>query len=485
METVLSRARVIVKRINAGHEQESFAVFKPLGEEITREIKRKVGEIFDNFGGGSMIKSSGDVYIKPNGIDAKPYCHTRPELVEAVIDYWFEAGAMNVFLFENSTQANYTRLVFENTGYKKVCKRTGAIPVYLDEEETVEFEFRGKTAIAEGGDPQGYELGSFRMPEILAQKLIQKRDENLYISLPKLKTHSMAGVTLGVKNQWAFPEHSCRGRDHNYNLPYKLVDVLSYLRPDFTLIEGIEGTIYGHYPVTALADKCVKSFKVLIGSRNVVAADLAGARVFGLGLDDIPHLKIAVEKGLSEGVEGINDIELEGDLPGLNNIDLIGDMPDSGKYPTDLYDSFPDDVKIIKGSTMACKEGCVNNPLTLLQVLYHDHNGRGGWDLVIGKGHDPGVIDGLKGPVLIAGHCAIEEVSERLIKRIGRKNVYLSGECNDLCSTANAMFHLTKVNPIEFCPINPLKAFVVLFIAKFKGSKSRVPNPFAHLIKTV
>ena len=81
----MSRARVTIKRVNARHKQESFAVFKPLGEEMTREIRRNVGEIFDGFGGGSMIKSSGDVYIKPNGIDAKPYCHTRPELVEAVM----------------------------------------------------------------------------------------------------------------------------------------------------------------------------------------------------------------------------------------------------------------------------------------------------------------------------------------------------------------------------------------------------------------
>ncbi|MCP4137652.1 MAG: hypothetical protein GY754_42185, partial [bacterium] len=287
----------------------------------------------------------------------------------------------------------------------------------------------------------------------------------------------------GIKNQWGFPGHACRGIDHNYNLHYKLVDVLSYVQPDFTLIEGIEGTVYGHYPVTAFADNSIKPFKILMGSANVFAADAAGAKIFGLDIDDVPHLKITRDKNLSGGINSLEDIELQGDINTLEGIDLLGDMPESGKYPTDLYDSYPGDVNIFKGKTRACKEGCVNNPLTLLQILFYDHKAKGGWDLVLGKGHDLNEIDTLKGPVLIAGHCAIDEVSERLIKRLGRKKVYLSGECNDLCSTAQAMFHLTKVNPVEFCPINPVKAVFILMQAKLKGSGSRVPGPFSHLIK--
>ena len=101
---------------------------------------------------------------------------------------------------------------------------------------------------------------------------------------------------------------------------------------------------------------------------------------------------------------------------------------------------------------------------------------------VLTAGHD---IAKLKGKVLIAGHCAIEEVSPLLIKQLKRKNVYLSGECNDLCSTAEAMFHLMKVNPIKLVPINPVLAVVALITAKLMGSKSRVPNPLSHILKRV
>ena len=480
----MSQNLVIIKQLQAPHQKESFTRFLPLSKEMVLDIEGAVKEIFDAAGGSTLLKPSRDIYLKPNGIDAKPYCYTRLEFIEAVIKYWQKAGARRVFLIENSTQSNYTRLVYESNGYKKVCKKTGAIPVYLDEEKTETFDFKGRKTLA-AGDPEGYELGSFEMPRTVARKLIKENEQNLYINLPKLKTHSMAGVTLGVKNQWGFPVHSSRGKDHNYNLPSKLVDVLSYVKPDFTLIEGIEGTIYGHYPVAALADSCVKPFRILIGSGNVVAADLAGAKIFGLDLVDVPHLQMAISRGFSDGVGGLDDITLTGDITDLTNIDILGDKPESGKYPTGLYDSFPEDVNVVVGKTLACKEGCLNNPLTLLQIFFHDFHSRGGWNLVLGKGHDPAEIDRLEGPVLIAGHCAIEEVSERLIRRLGRKKVYLSGECNDLCSTAEAMFHLTKVNPVEFCPVNPVRALTALFLAKLHGSKSRVPSVLSHILKRV
>jgi len=294
----------------------------------------------------------------------------------------------------------------------------------------------------------------------------------------------MGIVTLGIKNQWGFPRHMHRGPDHNYNLHHKLVDVLSHVRPDITMIEGVEGTIYGHYPAISLADHCVKPFKVLIGSLNVVAADIVGAAVFGLGIDDVPQIKLAIERGLSGGVQKAEDIKLIGDFSDLKKLDLIGDLKDfNGKYPTDLYPQFPEDVTLIKGKEMACREGCVNNPLSILQELTYDFQGKGGWTLIMGKGFDPAMIDNIKGRVLIAGHCAIEEVSERLISRLGKRNVYLSGECNDLRASMEAMCHLMRVNPLRFVPISPIKSGVILVQAHWNKTRARLVNPMSYFFK--
>ena len=477
------KTKVIVKRLQSTHQSESFTKFIPLGGALVNDIGKAVTAIFDELGGASLLKASGEVYIKPNAVDAKPYSHTRVEVLREIILYWKRAGAKKIYLFENSTQANYTRLVYRAAGYTGLCRETGACPVYLDEEKSRRLPFNGLGPVG-ANEPDGYDLTSFDMPEAV-MRLIEERDRHLYINVPKLKTHSMGVVTLGMKNQWGFPMQKCRGFDHNYNLPRKLVDVLGYIRPDITLIEGIEGTIYGHYFATALADKQVRPFRVLIASTNVVAADIVGARIFGLNVDDVPHLKIAIERGLSGGVKGSGDIALSGDLASLEKVDLIGDMPAEGHYPWDLYPKFPPDVAVIKGNKLVCREGCLNNPLCVMQTMYMDNGGKGGWTLVLGKGHDQSVIDNINGRVLVAGYCAIDEVSERLIKRLGKKKVYLSGECNDLCATVEAMFHLMKVNPVSCVPVNPLAVSAAFLMARMKGSTSRVPHPLSHILKQV
>jgi uncharacterized protein (DUF362 family) len=482
-DSALSPNTVIVKLLRADHGRESFRTFRPLGPEMTAEIGRIVGEIFDALGGRSLLKSSGDVYLKPNVVGANAYVYTRPEVVEAAIRYWFAAGARKVYVFENSTQATYTRLVFEMAGYNALCKRTGAVPIYLDEDEEVPYAFSGKAP--KTSDPRGYELTNFRMPRTVHDKLIQEKAANLYVSLPKLKTHSMSVVTLGIKNQWGFPIHPDRSPDHNYNLHHKIVDVLSYVRPDVTLIEGIEGTIYGHYPALAVADRCVKPFRVLVGGRNVVAVDLVGARIFGKRIEDVPHLKIAIDRGLGRGVQTDNDVTITGDCSSFDDLDLFHEWSQyGGQYPDDLIPEFPPDITIIKGKEMACREGCVNNSLNNLQLLAFDHHGRGGWTMMMGKGFDDDVVAGVNGPVLVVGSCATREIGDRLRQRLGKNQVYFSRECNDLTAIVESMCHLMKLSPLKLAPpINPLRGAILLIQSWAHHSSGRMTNPAANFIK--
>ncbi len=468
----MPNATVTIHRLRSPHQASSFTDFQPLNKALRDEVFSATTAIFDAAGGQRLLKKSGDVYIKPNGIDSKPYAHTRPELVEAVFRYWREHGARRIFLFENSTQSNFTRMVFAITGYSRLCRQYGVQEVYLDEEKSVRFEFNGRPSASEASD--GYHSSSFEMPRFVVENLIERADENLYINLPKLKTHSMAGVTLGVKNQWAFPQQNDRRSDHNYNLPHKLADVLGYIQPDFTLIEGVEATVHGHYPATRFADECVQPFRVLIGSDNVVAADLAGARLFGLNAEDVPHLKIAMERGYGKGVNSFDDIEIIGDISDFDR-----------RYETDLLQKFPSDVTIIKGQERLCREGCLNNPLTLLQVLTYDLGGKGGWTMVMGKGHEASEIDALEGRVLVVGRCARAEVGDRLVARLGKRSVYFSGCCNDLCATLNAMCHLMGVSPLKLAPLPLLQAIRLFAAAKLRGTQANIPHLLADRIKVV
>lgn len=480
----MSGNTVIIKRLNAEHGQASFKDYLPLNREMVNEIERNVKEIFDELGGASLLKSSGDVYIKPNGVGPQPYAFTRPEVMEAAIRYWLDAGARKVYLFENSSQAILTRTVFEMAGYLKVCKLTGAIPVYMDEEGTVPYMFTGKGPVSES-EPDGYELTSFGMPRIVAEKLIEKKDENLYVSIPKLKTHTMTGVTLGIKNQWGFPHHTDRITDHNYNLQSKIVDVLSYVRPDVTLIEGVEGTIYGHFPPIFIVEKCIRPFKVLIGGLNVVAVDIVGAKIFGMDIDDVKHIRLAIERGLGGGVSSARDVELVGDFTDIQNLDILGELPKyGGKYPSGLYPDLSDNIVFIFGKELACKDGCYTTAVGGAQSLSFDYGGKGNWTLVLGKGFDNEQIEKLSGPVLVAGKCAVNEVGEMLVKRLGKRKVYLVSGCNDITSMMEALCHVMKVSPLKMAAgLNPIKGLELIIRAKLNHSTGLQVHPFSNFIK--
>ncbi|MFX1302492.1 MAG: DUF362 domain-containing protein [Promethearchaeota archaeon] len=439
-------------------------------EDTNQGILSAVTRILDQIenSGKSILKSSKEVYIKVNGIDFKKHSYTSPEVLEAVIFYLKEKGAV-IYVMENSTQGNFTRLVFAVNGYKDVCEKTGVNIIYLDEEDTETFEFKGKPSVKE--DPKGYNLMTFRLPQTVV-RIIKNRDSITYINIPKLKTHSMAGVTLGIKNQWGFPDHADRGKDHNFNLHSKLIDLFEILKPDITIIDGIEGTIHGHYPPTAWEDKLVIPFKILIGGTDPLAVDVVGARIFGLTIDKIPHLKLASERGLGEG--------------NLSKIKVVGKDLEEYKeiYEWNLLQKFPEDIKIIKGKDLLCREGCQDNPLIFLQSIAYDYSEKfkGGWFIVMGKGHDDDLIEQLKSEGytkgLIAGYCAINEVGKDLRKEFGRKNIFFSGDCNNLAETIKAELKLAGMSVFDLSPLSYEETMKILQEAQKHGTNALISIVF-------
>ncbi len=416
-------------------------------------INEAVKEVFTNLEkDGLILNSSKDVYIKVNGINIYPHVHTSPEVLEVVIKY-LKDKAGKIYVMENASQCAVTRVVFAATGYKEICDKLGAEVIYLDEEKTKSFEFKGKTSVED--DPGGYHLKTFRLPETIV-KIIENRNSYTYINLPKLKTHCMARITLGIKNQWGYPQHEDRGKDHNFNLHSKLVDVFEYIRPDATIIDGTTGTIHGHYPPIAFNDKQIVNFNILVGGRDTLAVDVVGARIFGMTLDEVPHLKIAHERGLGEG--------------NLSKIRVIGKNLDdyTEKYEWDLIQQFPEDVKIVKGKELVCIEGCQNNTLNCLQLCAYDapDKFKGGWFIVMGKGHDENLVEQLKEggfeKGLVVGFCAVGEVGEKLRKEFGKGKVYFSGDCNNLVETLGAEMALSGVPGFDLLPNVPPDQYLKL-----------------------
>jgi len=421
-------------------------------QDVTQGLGQAVSLIFDSFGGGKkLLKRSGKVFIKINGVDFKPHVYTSPEIVGSVVRYFFDQGARQVYVIENSTQGNITRLVFEITGMKEMCRKTGAIPVYLDETGEMPMYLPGLERFVEISD-------------FVHEHLIRNRNENLYLSIPKLKSHSMTTVTLGIKNQLGLVHQMSRIADHNFNLHQKLADIFANVQPDFTLVDGLEATNYGHYPPLAQKERCVVPLDVILGGDDPLAVDVVGARFLGFDLEEVEHLRLSAK--YKTGESHFDQIEIE-------NRDLFEERKQ--QFTWALLELFPKDVAIIRGKERCCTEGCKRNTEAVLEVFAQDFGGTGGFTILMGKGIDPEEVANLKAPVHIAGDCAIQEWYPELLGRLGKKNLTISPGCNNLAATIDGLARWMRISPLKLVPVNPFKSMKLLLQAKFHGTSANIP----------
>jgi hypothetical protein len=101
----------------------------------------------------------------------------------------------------------------------------------------------------------------------------------------------------------------------------------------------------------------------------------------------------------------------------------------------------------------------------------------------MGKGFNSEEIDKIEGDVLIAGHCAIKELYGKLSERLGKKHVYCTPKCNDLCTTTQAFCKLMGISALAFVDMPVLSAAKNLVLANLHGSQARVVNILSKYIK--
>jgi len=422
-------------------------------QDTKNGLSDAVRQSFEHFGGAAaLLKPSKNVFIKVNAVDLRPHAYTNVDIIRGSIIYFKQNGANNVYIMENCTQGNFTRLVFKVTGIAAVCKETGAIPVYLDETRAVEIYLEGLECFID-------------ISEFIFENLIMHKDKNLYVSLPKLKTHSMSQVTLSIKNQFGFVHQKSRIVDHNYRIHQKFADIYRVLRPDFVLVDGMIATNHGHYIAASNTDKCIVPMDLLISGKDPLAVDAVGAELIGYAIDDVEHLKRCKE--LEIGIEDIRHIE-------IINYPLFNKR--KTKLTHELLEDFPPDLSIIRGKKRCCPEGCKRNTETLVEVLYRDYDGQGDFTILMGKGIDHKDIEPLTGRVHLAGGCVIEDHGLMLLKKLGKKNVTMSHGCNNLAETIYGLCKQMKVNPLKLVPVNPILSLLLLAQAKMNGSKAMIPR---------
>jgi hypothetical protein len=273
----------------------------------------------------------------------------------------------------------------------------------------------------------------------------------------------MTTMTLGVKNQQAFPIDEDRMYFHNHEtLHPRLARLYRIVRPDFCIIEGVKAIFNGHAPPTALLDESSVQLNVLIGGQDTVAVDTVGSKVMGYAIEEVEYLRLAAEWGLGEGR--------------LEHIEVIGDLSRfQRRYPYALLRRFHPDVRIVEGRERACVEGCKGNTECTLEIFSNDYPSQGGFTVVFGKGFDEADLDDLPGDILVVGECAINDRGADLRRRYPDRRIIEVDAHNNLRGITAGLATLMKIRPLDLVPLNPLRALWILFQAKLHGLNSRMP----------
>jgi uncharacterized protein (DUF362 family) len=210
------------------------------------------------------------IVIKPNLIANRPYPVTTPaETVKALIEYFMDG---NEIVIAEGSGFDDTNAIYRDQGYVELAEHFGVRLVDLNRDE---FE------VIEKADAKV--LKKFEFPLTLKDSYL--------ISAAVLKRHSIARLTLSLKNMLGATIGRDKGRFHRLGIDESIVDINLFKRPDLAVIDGrlgLESELGGRE----------RKFGVMIFSEDPVAADAVGAKILGLDPLTVPHLKLAQEAGL-------------------------------------------------------------------------------------------------------------------------------------------------------------------------------------------
>ncbi len=214
------------------------------------------------------------VVLKPNLITSSPPPITTPvETVEVLTTYYREAGH-EVVIAEGSGWGD-TLEIMDELGYTKLEKYAALVDLNQDDYEVKK------------------DLNALFLTEFEYTKTLKN---SYLVSVPVLKHHSTAQVTLSMKNLLGATlgqkgRVAKKGRFHRA-LDECIVDINSYLQPDLAVIDGRTAG-FGR----ELSAKPQELNKIIF-SPDVVAADAVGATYLQKDPLSIGHLMLAEQNGL-------------------------------------------------------------------------------------------------------------------------------------------------------------------------------------------
>jgi uncharacterized protein (DUF362 family) len=225
------------------------------------------------------------VLVKPNLIDyIEPHpITTAPQVIGAVIDLLRERGAGEIVVGDGPGFRRDAGPVVEATGLAAELARRKVAFVDLDYDDPL------PVPLADGWFPGIRDLWLPR----------HVREAQLIVSVPKMKTHHWAGVSLSLKNLFGIVPGTRYGWPKNIlhfnGITPSILGLYQTVRPMVSVVDGIVG-MEGDGPLFGAA----VAHGLLAVGRDPVAVDATCARLMGFPWQDIPHLAAAGWTGVGQ-----------------------------------------------------------------------------------------------------------------------------------------------------------------------------------------
>ncbi len=220
------------------------------------------------------------VVLKPNLVEFDPQgvINTHPAVVAAAIEAFRRLDAREVTVAEGPGHRRDNEYLLRASGLQKILREHRIRYVDLNSDDVAPLTLRSRFT----------SFGRLYFPQTVLKT-------DLVVSMPKLKTHHWAGVTLSMKNMFGVIPGSIYGWPKNVlhwaGIDESIVDINSTLPTRrFAIVDGIVG-MEGNGPIQGTPRRS----GVLIFGEDPVAVDATAARLMRLDPAKVKHLRTAGE----------------------------------------------------------------------------------------------------------------------------------------------------------------------------------------------
>ncbi len=229
-------------------------------------------------GMGRFVKKGQRVVGKPNigwNVPPERAANTNPRLVRRIVEHCLQAGAREVYVFDHT--CDDWRDCYRTSGIEQAVKEAG-----------------GKIA---PGNSEGY-FQQIALPH--GQRLRAAKEHELIlgadvvINVPVLKSHGGAKLSVAMKNLMGVVWD--RGEWHANDLPQCIADFTTYRKPDLNVVDAYN-VLQRHGPRGVSENDVVRQRSQLL-TTDLVTADAAAAKLFGVEPDTVDYIRIAHAMGV-------------------------------------------------------------------------------------------------------------------------------------------------------------------------------------------